>query len=204
MLQHFHFFSLWNYLYLYEDDFEEKENEKVETKVSTQNENINDNKEIENLRNENQNLRKENDLLNKINQKLRKENENLTKKLAELNLIKDQEIKQIEEKYKILINKLKSKLSSNVVESKNYVILLDWKKLVALNFISVDQCINHTIICKNKTKFHEAEGQLYEKFPEYVDDRNFFMFNENRINSWGTIEDNGIHGYTIMLKKIED
>ena len=53
-------------------------------------------------------------------------------------------------------------------------------------------------------KFHDVEGQLYEKFPEYESDQNFFMFNGNRINRWRTLEDNGIYGYTIMLQKIED
>ena len=66
------------------------------------------------------------------------------------------------------------------------------------------QRINHTIICKNKTKFHEIEGLLYEKYPEYTNCENFFMFNGLTINRWKTLEDNGINGYTIMLKKIED
>ena len=138
------------------------------------------------------------------NQKLRKENENLKKKLAEFNLIKEQEVKKIEEKYKILIDDLKSKLSSNVAESKNHGNLLNGEKIVALNFISVDQGINHTIICKNKLKFYDVEGQLYEKFPEYENDKNFFIFNGDRINRCGTLEDNGIYAYTIMLKKIDD
>ena len=172
--------------------------------VQNENKNKNDNKEIESLRNENQNLRKENDLLNKENQKLREENENLKKKLADLNLIKDQEVKKIEEKYKILIEDLKSKLNNNVDDSKNYSNLLDGEKLVALNFISADKRINHTIICKNKTKFCDVEGQLYEKFPQYKDSENFFMFNENIIKKWRTLEDNEIYGYTIMLKKNED
>ena len=160
------------------------------------------------MRNENKKLREEKDSLKKENQKLREENDNLKKKLADLILTKDQETKNIEEKYQKLIEgntvaEFKSNLSSNVMESKNYSNLLNGEKLVALNFISVDQRVNHTIICKNITKFHDIEGQLYEKFPEYEDGENFFLFNENRINRWRSLEDNGIHGYTIMLKKLK-
>ena len=186
-------------------------NKKVEAKVTTQNKNQKekDNKEIETLKNENKKLREEKDSLNKENQKLREENDNLKKKLADLILTKDQEIKKIEEKYIKLIegktvDDLKSKLRSNDVDSKNYNNLLNGEKLVALNFISVDQRINHTIICKNITKFHDVEGQLYEKFPQYEDGENFFLFNGNRINRWRSLEDNGIPGYTIMLQKIEN
>ena len=135
---------------------------------------------------------------------LRKRNEDLKKKEDKIN----QEIKKIEEKYKIsneekikIINDLKSKLNRNITQSNK---LLDGEKLIALNFISVDQRINHTVICKNKTDFHIVEAQLYEKYPEYKDSDNFFMFNGNKINRWKNLEDYGIHEYTIMLKKIEE
>ena len=160
------------------------------------------------MRNENKKLREEKDSLNKENQKLREENESLKKKI-ELILAKDQEIKKIEEKYKKLIegktvDDLKSKISNDTVESKNYSNLLNGEKLVAINFQSVDQRINHTIICKNTTKFHVIEGQLYEKFPEYEDSENLFMFNGSIIKRWRSLEENGIHGYTLMLQKLEN
>ena len=131
---------------------------------------------------------------------MEEENESLKKKLAVLNLSKGQKVKNIEEKYKILIkgkivDDFKSKLSNN---------LLDGEKLVALNFISDNQDINHAIICKNKMKFLDVEGQLYEKFPEYRDSENIFMFNGKTINRGKTLEDNGIYAYTIMLQKIEE
>ena len=167
----------------------------------------NDNKEIENLRNEIQNLRNQNYSLNKENQKLKEDIKNLNQKFAYLNLAKDQEIKKIKEQNEKLVNianVLKSKLSSHAVESKNYDDLSDGEKLVALNFTSVDQRINHTTICKNKTNFCDIEGQLYEKFPEYEDGENLFTFNGIIINRWKTLEDNGIKGYTIVLQRIED
>ena len=147
-------------------------------------------------------------MLKNENQKLRNENENLMKKLVKLNLIRDTENKNIEEKYdklneeqKKIIDNLKSTLNSNITDPKN---LLDGEKLIAINFISIDQRINHYVICNNKTKFHEVESQLYEKYPEYTGSENFFVFNGIKIDRWKTLEENSIHGYTIMLKKIED
>ena len=160
------------------------------------------------MRKENKKLRKENDFLNKENKKLKEENEDLKKKLGDLILTKDQEIKKIKKKCEKLIegsiiDDLNSSLRNNIVESKNYSNLSEGERLVAINFISVDQRISDTIICKNKTKFHDIEGQLYEKFPEYVDGDNFFIFNGNKINRWKTLEENGMHGYTIVLQKID-
>ena len=135
----------------------------------------------------------------------------LQDKLDIANLIKDQEIKKIKEKYKILIEEkintieeLKSKLNGNIGGSKSYNNLLDGEKLIAINFISDDLRINYSIICKNKTKFYLIEGQLYEKYPAYASGKSFFMFNKKRVDRWKTLEENGINGYTIILKKIED
>ena len=150
-------------------------------------------------------------MLKNENRILRKENENLNGKLNNLNIIKDQEIKNIKKKYKTSIEgrdkkiqDLLLKLKNNNVENKNYNNSLDNEKLIAVNFISVDQLINHTIICKNKTKFFTVEEQLYEKYPQYLEDTNFFMFKGHTINRFKTLEDNGIEPYTIILKKIED
>ena len=150
-------------------------------------------------------------MLKNENRILRKENENLNGKLNNLNIIKDQEIKNIKKKYKTSIEgrdkkiqDLLLKLKNNNVENKNYNNSLDNEKLIAVNFISVDQLINHTIICKNKTKFFTVEEQLYEKYPQYLEDTNFFLFKGHPINRFKTLEDNGIVPYTILLKKIED
>ena len=135
----------------------------------------------------------------------------MKEKLENLNLIKDQEIQNIKEKYKILneeknqnIDGLILRLNNNLPKHKDYNESLDGDKLIAINFRSEDQHINHSIICRNKTKFNVLEEQLYEKYPEYVDGENIFMFNETTINKLKNLEDNGICGYTIMVKKNED
>ena len=152
-------------------------------------------------------LKQQNKLLNEENKLLKKEKENLITKLDSF-ISNDQQIVKIEEKYKILIDEkikiiddLKSILNRNVPESKNYN-LLDGEKLIAINFKSVDNRINHSIICKNQTKFYEIENQLYKKYPEYAGSENCFMYNGKRINRSINLEDIGINGYIINFEKI--
>ena len=177
-------------------------------KESIKKNNKNEINEIENLSNENQMLKKENELIKKENKILKVEIKNLKEEFDSLHLSKDQEMKKIEKKYKILIEE-KNKNIENLIlkltdENQNYNNLLVGEKLIAINFISVDQSINHTIICKNTTKFHLVENQLHEKYSNYINGDNFFISNGRIIDRFKTLEDNGFLPYTIMLKKIGD
>ena len=132
-------------------------------------------------------------------------NENFEKNYDNLISIKDEEIRKLKEKCKILYEeKMKiiedAKLNNTSYGSRNYTELSKGEKTVAINFISEDHKINHSIICKNKTKFCELESNFHEKFPEYLENDISFIFNGLKINRWKTFEDNGINGYTIMVK----
>lgn len=145
-------------------------------------------------------------------QVLKNERDDLKLKLDKFNIVKDSEIKLLEAKYQKLIDgKMKIiddlilKMNVNVItpDNKNNI-LSSGEKLIAVNFISFDQRINHTIICKNKTEFHEIEKELYIKYPEYTENDNYFTFGDLKINRWKTLEENSIYGYTIMLNKTEN
>ena len=165
------------------------------------------------LKIENDSLKNENQLLkNKINL-LKKEIDNLKIKLDQLSYVKDEEIKELYKKHKKL-NDEKMKIANDLIlKMKNNVALGPYfinnalsygEKLIAINFISVDQNINHSIICKNKTKFIEVERELYLNYPQYSRNNNCFIFNGLQINRLKTLEENGIHGYTIVLNKIKN
>ena len=118
----------------------------------------------------------------------------------------DQYYKTLIDENQKIINNLKMQLynNNNIVGQmidNNYYNLLVGEKLVALNFVSVDQQINQTIICKNKTEFHNIESILYNKFPQYKEEENYFMCNGNKIKKFKTLEENGINAYTIILNK---
>ena len=150
-------------------------------------------------------------LKNEINL-LKDEIYNLKIKVDELNLTKDEEIKKLDEKYKKLndeknkvIDDLISKINSNIGEPNiNSNHLSNGEKLIAINFESDDQHINHSIICKNKTKFHEVETELYVKYPQYAKNDNYFTINGIKVNQCGSFEEIGILGYTIILNKIDN
>ena len=151
-------------------------------------------------------------MLKKEVQLLKNERDNLKAMADKSNIINDEEIKKLNEKYKNLIdektkiiNNLTSKMNSGIVGS-NFAsnVLSKGEMFIAINFASVDQRINHSIICKNNTNFHEIEGELYDKYPEYKENENYFMFNDLKINRWKTLEENGIKGYTIILNKKND
>ena len=150
-------------------------------------------------------------MLKNENKTLKNENENLKRKMNDLIIIKDEEIRKLIEKFKILSeekmknnNRLNSNLNNISTEPKDYNELPDEEKLIAINFISVDQEINYSITCTNKTSFYEVEKKLYTKYPQYEENENFFMFNGSKINKWETIEENGMNGYIVILKTIDD
>ena len=172
-------------------------------------------KENEILKDENRTLKVENEILKKENESiknenkiLKKRNEDLQIKFDELNLIKDEEIKKLNEKYEILkeekkniIANLMLKLNKIAAEFRKSNGLSNREKLIAINFISTDKNINHSIICKNKTKFFDIESELYRKYPECRENENFYTLNGFKINKWKTLEENGINGYIIKLNK---
>lgn len=109
--------------------------------------------------------------------------------------------KIIDEKTKIadaLISKMKTNVNASNI--KNNDTLSFGEKLIAVNFMSIDKRINHSIICKSQIKFQEIENEFYSKYPEYKD--NYFMYNGLQINKQKTLEENDIHGYVITMNKI--
>ena len=169
------------------------------------------NKENEHLKLENSDLKNENQLLKNEIKKLKKEKEGFKIALDKLNLIRDEEIKKLDEKYKKLDDKMKIiddlilKMKRNIVGQKtNNSSVQCGEKNITINLVSFDQRINHSIICKNNTNFQDIEKELYLKYPEYAKNYSCLIYNGLSINKFKTLEQNGIHGYTIILNKIDN
>ena len=84
------------------------------------------------------------------------------------------------------INELKSKLSRIPYN------LSEGEKLMTVNFASIDQKINYSIICKNTDTFSNVEKKLYEEYPEYGETENFFIANSFKVYKHKTLDDNNI------------
>ena len=72
------------------------------------------------------------------------------------------------------------------------------EKLMTIIFITPDQKLHYSVICKNTEEFHKIEGQLYKEYPEYTENENYFILNGKKINKYKTLEQNGINIKTLL------
>ena len=72
-------------------------------------------------------------------------------------------------------------------------------------FISLDQKIHYSIICKNTDIFSKIEKDLYDEYPEYGEEENYFLANGKRVIKHKSLVQNNINNSDIItLKKIFD
>ena len=150
-------------------------------------------KELEKERLKNEELAKRNEELEKLikisnlNKGDKSINNNITELLQEIKL-KNEEISQLKE--------LKSRYPFE---------LLNGEKLISVIFTSIDQKIHYSIICKNTDIFSKIEKELYDEYPEYGEEENYFMANGKKIIKHKTLDYNKIHNSDIItLKKMCD
>ena len=72
------------------------------------------------------------------------------------------------------------------------------EKLMTVIFITPDQKLHYSVICKNTEEFHKIEGQLYKEYPEYTENENYFILNGKKINKYKKLEQNGINIKTLL------
>ena len=114
---------------------------------------------------------------------------NLNKDIQIMNVLKDE--------WKLEENKLKE-LKLNIPSS---TLKLD-DKIMTIIFISYDEDIHYSIICKKKDNFSKIESLLYDRYPEYKNLNAYFIVNGNIINKDKTLEDNQINFSDIITVKI--
>ena len=85
------------------------------------------------------------------------------------------------------LNKLKLELQNS--QNKQYI---DNNKIMAINFISMDNKLNVVVPCFDTNTFAEVEEKLYKKFPEYRETNNIFLVNRQQILRFKTIKENNI------------
>ena len=92
-----------------------------------------------------------------------------------------------------IINELRKKNENNQIGLK------EEKNLMPVIFQSADSKIHYAFICKKTDKFHKFEDMLYEKYPEYLENENYFTANGIKINRYKTMEENKIKYSDIIL-----
>ena len=153
--------------------------EKINKLENSLNEKINQNEDLK------KQLKNFEDLLdaktNKINNKI-KEFDDKTNKLDELEIIKKNEI-----------DNLKSKLKMYPFE------LLPGEKMMSIIIWSTDQGVHSSFICKNTDLFVHIELKVYEKYPKYTENENYFTVNGIKINKYKSLEKNEIKDSDIII-----
>ena len=100
---------------------------------------------------------------------------------------------------------------NNIIELKNEIKLFreynnfsEGEKLISINFTSLEQDIDYSIIIKNTEIFSKIEIMLYNKYPKYTETENYFLVGGNRINRHKTLEKNNIKNNDIITLYINN
>ena len=176
--------------------------------------NINKENEIKNIKVKENKLLLENDKLKKENKKLNEDLFKLNKILSQMqnqnNIIDNNEIKKLKDEIIILnnkliakdneINDLKNNIKNNIIE-KHKVNLED---IMVINFVSQDSTVNRGIKCLPTDIFAEVEEKLYKIFDELRNTNNMFIVNARPILRFKKLVENNIKdGDVIQLFKLE-
>ena len=184
-----------------------KENSDLKKENSNMKKEIGDLKEkLNNEKNDNKNLnlkiKELEDLLKKekeYNLQIKNENNNGNNGGKLLELYEEIRLKDIEIREK---NKEIQKLNERI--SRFPFELSENEQLMSVIFISTDQNIHYSIICKNTDQFTKVETKLYKEFPRYEDIENVFVVNGRKINKYKSLKDNNVKNNDIIqLNPIE-
>ena len=208
-------------------------NDKNNKNINSQNlESINStniNNQINNLKAELDGYIKENNKLKEENTKFIDENSKLKE---ENNKAKDENSKLKEENTKIKEENIKLKeeiesiksinnVSNNMLDLLNYVRnkeneikelkakldknykIANYDEAMVINFVSVDGKINEGIICLKTDTFAEVEEKLYQKYPEYREENNIFLFGGNVVKRFKKIYENNIKNGDKVILQVE-
>ena len=177
--------------------------------------NINKENEIKNIKVEENELKIENDKLKKENKKLNEDLFKLNKILSQMqnqnNIIDNNEIKKLKDEIIILnnkliakdneINDLKNNIKNNImIEKPKY----NMDEIMVINFVSQDSTVNRGIKCLPTDIFAEVEEKLYKIFDELRNTNNMFIVNARPILRFKKLVENNIKdGDVIQMFKLE-
>ena len=118
---------------------------------------------------------------------LTKAEEELNNKIKslELNLkVKDDELEKLKQN---LLN-LNNKKSQNIKEN-----------LIAIAFTTVEKKFIFPVSCKNTENFIDVEAKLYDDYPQYQDESNYFTVDGHKIKKFKTLSENGIKYSNVII-----
>ncbi len=138
---------------------------------------------------------------------LRKDLEKEMKKYNELKkeIEKDKTSKEIlgkekkESMIETIIEKDKEIKELKLKLSRSPFTLEEGENLMIITFISYEQQLHYSVMCKNTDEFHKVEGLLYKDNPQFKENENYFLLNGQKINKYKTLEQNGVKNNSQIL-----
>ena len=76
--------------------------------------------------------------------------------------------------------------------------LKEGEKLFTVIFLSLDQKVHYSLICKDSEKFNHVENRLYEDYPQYKESNIVFNANGIKITKSKTLKENKIKNSDII------
>ena len=132
--------------------------------------------------------------LEKENQKLKEEINKLKKELHDKNEIINKLQLKIKEQENIIedINREMNELLDKIGKIKSIIPyeILPREKIMSIIFKSDDEKILYSVLCKNSDKFTRLTSIIYDKYPQYKEYENYFLFNGEKINELKTLDEN--------------
>ena len=77
------------------------------------------------------------------------------------------------------------------------------EKILIVTFLSVNEDIHYSMICKNTDDFYRLEIMFYNKYPEYKKGTNIFSIHGKEIDRYNNLESNNISDNDIIQVKHE-
>jgi len=134
-----------------------------------------------------------------------KEKEIIEEKRQKNELIKKiNDIKNISQNNKIFELIEKKEEMENEIKKLKELFPFEYRlgeKIYTVTFISSNENIHFSMICKNTDKFYRLEDAFYEKFPEYKKYNNLFLFQGKIIDKFNNLESNKINDNDIIFVK---
>ena len=120
--------------------------------------------------------------INNNNQNSIKDNNNLKKQNKESEIDLSKRIDDLTEKLK-----------------KAPFILEKDEKIISIIFMSVDQKIHYSMICKNTDTINKLEPELYKEYPEFSKTENFFIYGGKNLDKSKKFEEYKINNGDIII-----
>ena len=94
-------------------------------------------------------------------------------------------------------NKLIDKLEDLNEKVKRFPFILEKnEKLMSVIFQSGDQ---RSLVCENTDTINKLEKELYKEFPNLLQKDNYYLFNGNYLDKYGSLEKNHIKNGDIII-----